>query len=426
MTAINQTRTLEQWLSVIEAAHPSEIELGLDRVSAVAAELELIDGWKCPIVTLAGTNGKGSTQAFMRSISSEQGYRVGCYSSPHFLHYNERVTLNGEPVDDLSLCKAFAAIDQSRESLGLSLSYFEVGTLAALWLFRQWQPDLILLEVGLGGRLDAVNIIDPDIAVITTVALDHQDWLGDDRELVGFEKAGILRPGIPLVYGETSMPDSVLQRATELGCPIYHWGEQFGPLDGTDNWRWYGLDANAEQQQYPCLPSVRLPFENASTALQALALLPLTFSPFAIVQGLQQACLTGRRQQLFVDGRELLLDVAHNPHAAQYLTSTMPPIEGQNFCVLGMLADKDCSETIAELSPLVDHWMLADLPGPRGLSAQALSEALPSDDARFDALLFDTPWQACQTALKNSDEGDRILVLGSFHTVADILAHLQS
>ncbi|RDE24473.1 bifunctional tetrahydrofolate synthase/dihydrofolate synthase [Motiliproteus coralliicola] len=424
MSTNSQSRTLDQWLSVIEAAHPAEIELGLERVRAVAEKLALIDGWNCPIVTLAGTNGKGSTQAFMRSICTEQGYQVGCYSSPHFLRYNERVTLNGEPADDQSLCQAFDAIDQARESLGLSLSYFEVGTLAALWLFRQWQPDLILLEVGLGGRLDAVNIIDPDVAVITTVALDHQDWLGNDRETVGFEKAGILRPGIPMVYGEVSMPDSVRQRATELGCTIHHWGEQFGPRDGVENWSWYGLNVTGEQQEYPCLPSVRLPFENASTALQALALLPLSFSPFAIVQGLKQASLTGRRQQLVVDGRELLLDVAHNPHAAHYLASTLPPIDGQSFCVLGMLADKDCSETISELLPLVDHWLLAGLSGPRGLSADALQEALP-EKARADALRFDTPWQACQAALRQSNRGDRILVLGSFHTVADILAQLQ-
>ncbi|WP_421863622.1 bifunctional tetrahydrofolate synthase/dihydrofolate synthase [Motiliproteus sp.] len=422
MTTNSQSRTLDQWLSVIEAAHPSEIELGLDRVRAVAERLQLVDGWNCPIVTLAGTNGKGSTQAFMRSICTEQGYRVGCYSSPHFLRYNERVTLNGEPADDQSLCQAFEAIDQARETLGLSLSYFEVGTLAALWLFRQWQPDLILLEVGLGGRLDAVNIIDPDVAVITTVALDHQDWLGNDRETVGFEKAGILRPGIPMVYGEVSMPDSVLKRATELGCTIYHWGEQFGPDERQENWCWHGLDSSGQSLEYPCLPGVRLPFENASTALQALSLLPLDFSPFAIVQGLAQAALTGRRQQLSIDGRKLLLDVAHNPHAAQYLASTLPSISGDTYCVLGMLADKDCAESIAPLLPVVDHWLLAGLDCPRGLSADELALALPQTTA---AQYYESPWKACQAAIKQSRDGDRILVLGSFYTVADILAQIQ-
>ena len=424
----SQPETLAQWLSAIEAGHPTEIELGLERVARIADLLGLREPWPCPVVTLAGTNGKGSTQAYLNTICRAQGLRVGSYSSPHFLHYNERICRNGEPASDDEICQAFAAIDSARKQAGLSLSYFEFGTLAALWLFRRWELDLVLLEVGLGGRLDAVNIIDADIAVITTVALDHQDWLGDTREAVGFEKAGILRYQRPLVYGEPSMPESVSKRAEQLECPIYHWGQQFGPeLAGEDNhsragWRWTGCSATGESLVYTDLPDTRLPFENAATALQVLALLPFELAPISIVRGLNEASLPGRRQPLRLNDRQLLLDVAHNPHAAEYLMEQLPPINGQTWCVLGMLADKDCRQTIDKLAVGVDCWLLADLDQPRGESAESLRSQLPADS---EAECFVSPWQACLHALNHSAPDDRILIVGSFFTVADILRQLE-
>ncbi|MEH6470582.1 MAG: bifunctional tetrahydrofolate synthase/dihydrofolate synthase [Halopseudomonas sp.] len=414
--------SLSQWLSFIEAAHPAEIELGLERSRLVADALQLRQGWNCPIVTLAGTNGKGSTQAYISQIMAEHGYQVASYSSPHLLRYNERVCLNGVPTSDEQLCDAFAAVEQARHQLDVTLTYFEFGTLAALWLFQQWQPDLVLLEVGLGGRLDSVNIIDPDISVITTVALDHQGWLGNDRESVGFEKAGILREGVPFVYGELDMPACVLAHAQSLNCPLYHWGDDFGPKGESEGWSWFGVSAQGQSLDYGQLPLPELPFENAATALQTISLLPMNVNETAIRVGLKRAMLAGRRQRLPLDGRELLLDVAHNPHAAAYLVRRLSPIAGKTWCVLGMLQDKDCSQTITALAPAVDEWLLADLSVPRGCHADQLLSELPSGQ---QALCYHSPWVACQAALEKSQPGDRILIVGSFFTVADILQSLQ-
>ncbi|MEH6823144.1 MAG: bifunctional tetrahydrofolate synthase/dihydrofolate synthase [Motiliproteus sp.] len=423
-----ESESLAQWLSFIEAGHPAEIELGLARVSLVAEFMQLTQGWGCPVVTLAGTNGKGSTQAYISQIMRQQGYRVATYSSPHFLRYNERVCLDGETASDQQLCDAFAAVEQARQQVGASLTYFEFGTLAALWLFRQWQPDLLLLEVGLGGRLDAVNIIDPDISVITTIALDHQDWLGDNRDAVGFEKAGILRSATPLVYGEEDMPASVMARVQALSCPLYHWGQNFGPEPETESdtnaesWSWVGQTSQGHALRYQRLPVPELPFENAATALQVISLLPLSVSKTSIRRGLEGARLTGRRQRIERDGRELVLDVAHNPHAAAYLARCLPSIGGKTWCVLGMLQDKDRALTLASLAPAVDHWLCADLSVPRGCRAEQLIAALPAGACGAS---YSTPWAACQAALAQSQEGDRILVVGSFYTVADVLLPLQ-
>ncbi|MFT6914437.1 MAG: dihydrofolate synthase/folylpolyglutamate synthase [Motiliproteus sp.] len=430
--------SLAQWLSYIEAGHPDEIELGLTRTTRVADELQLIQGWTCPVVTLAGTNGKGSTQAYISKIMVLEGYRVAAYSSPHLLHYNERICLNGEPASDAQLCSAFAAVEHARQQVGVTLTYFELGTLAALWLFRQWQPDLMLLEVGLGGRLDAVNIIDPDISVITTIALDHQDWLGDDREAVGYEKAGILRPAIPVVYGESDLPASIRARAEALGCPLYHWGRDFeqyadsesGASSKSDSksnstsgvWRWSGLTGQGQALEYQALPMPELPFENAATALQVIALLPLAVSRSSICEGLAAARLVGRRQRIERDGRELILDVAHNPHAAAYLIGRLTPITGRTWCVLGMLEDKERTLTLEALAPAVDHWLLADLQVPRGCRAEQLVAALPKGQ---HGLGYASPWDACQAALSQSQPGDRVLVVGSFYTVAAVLRQLQ-
>ncbi|MEH6650961.1 MAG: bifunctional tetrahydrofolate synthase/dihydrofolate synthase [Motiliproteus sp.] len=422
-----QPATLAQWLSRIEALHPAEIELGLDRVRTVADQLQLIGGWQCPIVTLSGTNGKGSTQAYLSAMLAAQGYRVAAYSSPHLLRYNERIRLNDQPASDSLLCQAFSAIDQACQQTTISLTYFEYATLAGLWLSRYWQPDVMLLEVGLGGRLDAVNIIDADIAVITTVALDHQDWLGNDRETVGVEKAGILRSGRPVVYGEPDMPASVAAQIQALGCPLYHWGTDFGPQSIDNDWCWQGLGADRQPVTYPALPQPLLPFENASTAIQTIELLPLAVSDSSIRRGLEQARLAGRYQCVELEQRQLILDVAHNPHAAAHLVNRLPAVAGKTWCVLGMLQDKDCQATMACLVPAVDRWLFSDLDVARGCSAEQLKSLYlaNSNDAPVVGS-FEAPWQACQAAQQQSQPGDRILIVGSFFTVADVLARLEA
>ncbi len=431
-----QPASLSQWLSRIEALHPAEIELGLERSCRVADQLGLRQGWHCPIVTLAGTNGKGSTQSYLGAMLSAQGYRVASYSSPHLLRYNERVRLSdAQEVDqcasDQQLCDAFAAIDQARLQVGVSLTYFEYATLAALWLFREWQPDVVLLEVGLGGRLDAVNIIDADIAVITTVALDHQDWLGNDREAVGFEKAGILRSGKPVVYGEPDLPASVAAQVEQLACPLYHWGADFSPvteLASPTQWSWRGVDRAGQPVELTQLPIPSLPFENASTAIQVLELLPLTVAGDSIRKGLIRAQLAGRFQQVRWQQQLLILDVAHNPHAAAHLVNRLEPIAGKTLAVVGMLQDKDCRSTLAALAPAIDQWLFCDLDVPRGCTAVQLKASLSAEhgtDAK-SVECYGSPLKACQIALELCQQSDRILVVGSFFTVSAVLAAMES
>ncbi len=377
---------LQSWLSYIEALHPSEIELGLQRVDAVAQALG-VKQFAVPVITVAGTNGKGSTLAYLESILHQAGYRTGLFTSPHFLRYNERIRLCTREASDAEICSAFAAIERRRKQLHISLSYFEYGTLAALWLFQQQPLDVVLLEVGLGGRLDAVNIIDADIAIVTTVALDHESWLGSDREQIGREKAGIFRPGRPALYGEPDMPDSVAEVASNCGARLMRWGQDFsaelaagqtpGDVPGSTsrNWCWRGVDRHGQAVRIEQLPYPQLPFDNAVTAVATIKQLPLPVTDDAIRTGLEAARLTGRQQQVQYNNRLIILDVAHNPHAAAHLAARLNSHPRPLVAVVGMLSDKATGGTLIPLLPLIKHWYFGTLDVARGQSADALARA---------------------------------------------------
>lgn len=404
---------LATWLSYLEHLHAKTIDMGLERVSRVAATLALQK--PAPFVfTVAGTNGKGTTCRTLEAILIAPGYRVGVYSSPHLVRYTERVRIQGEELAESAHTASFAAIEAARGAV--SLSYFEYGTLSALWLFKQAQLDVVILEVGLGGRLDATNLVDADVAVITSIALDHTDWLGPDRESIGREKAGVFRTGKPAIVGEPEMPQSIAQVAREKGAQLMQrdvdW--RFTLNDGG----WHFSDALGEMTQLP-LPQVPQP--NAATALAALRASGLAVSDEAIRNGLRDAALPGRFQVLQQSPR-VILDVAHNPHAAAYLANRLAqlPKSGRTLAVIGMLHDKDIAGTLACLAPVVDSWYCAPLAGPRGATAEQLLAHLGAGEG------FANVAQAWRTAMAQVTAQDTVLVCGSFHTVADVMTEIDA
>lgn len=419
-------KTLDQWLASIEANHPQEIDLGLERIRHVAHRLKLTE-LCAPVITVAGTNGKGSTIAYMVSILKQAGYQVGAYTSPHFIDYNERVCVNGNPVSSELFCDAFSHIDEACQYLELTLTYFEYGTLAALWIFQQLidqqKIDVVLLEVGLGGRLDAVNIIDPNIAIVTTIALDHESWLGSSRNEIGTEKAGIYRKNIPAIFGEWDMPETVQARIDELAAPRYQMGKEFKAQRFDDTWCWSGKSFDGSTIEVDDLSVPSLPFDNASTAIQALQLLNLPISTSDYQQGIKEAKLTGRFQSGSYKGREILIDVAHNPHAAEHLCRQLSTFQNSKSpartirCVVGMLADKDVTNTLTPLSEVVEGWYAGSLNEPRGLSAEQLTALVPD----LDMQCFSSIEKGLNCAVDESDETDLILVVGSFFTAAEAL-----
>ncbi|MFW1676314.1 bifunctional tetrahydrofolate synthase/dihydrofolate synthase [Pontibacter sp. JAM-7] len=415
----HSTRTLADWLLWMEQCHPSEIELGLSRVSQVAERLA-VDLSASRVVTIAGTNGKGSTVRYLQTIYQLAGYRVGCYTSPHFLHYNERIELKGQPVSDAQLCAAFASINQARGDI--ALTYFEFGTLAALLIFSQEKPDLVLLEVGLGGRLDAVNIVDPDVAVVTTIALDHQDWLGDTREAIGFEKAGIFRSGKPAVCGDPDLPNSVVATAHKLNAPLYRTGYEYGWTDTSDYCQFNGQDVGGRSWVLSDIPRPMLPEANAATALQVTALLDLPLSNTVRRQGIAEARLTGRMQKLEYRGINFWLDVAHNPEAAELLAQRLSDKGGTAVIVLAMLKDKDRAAVVAALAPQVQTWHLADLQVPRGGTAAELAALLPST---AEVNLHGSVTDAIGELLQGEILPQNVIIAGSFYTVAEALSVLD-
>ncbi len=418
-------RTLSDWLSYIEQQHPKSIEMGLDRVREVATRLSLGKP-AARVITVGGTNGKGSTVAFIEAIARAAGWKVGAYTSPHLLRYNERMRIDGKDVDDASLVEAFEAVEAARGHT--PLTYFEFGTLAALWLFERSTLDLAVLEIGLGGRLDAVNMVDPDVAVITTVDIDHTDWLGNDREAIGAEKAGIARAWKPLVLGEMDSPSSVLRHAYAIGANALRLGSDFfhEPIDSR-RWRWREVGAELELPS-PALtaPSQRA---NAATAIAALRALPDDVLPDdAFVEGVANAALPGRLQQVMRGGVEVVLDVGHNPQAARELAAWLQahPIAGLTRVVFAALADKDVRGVVEAFAGAPLHWFLAGLaPGPRSQTAEQLATRLQDTVADTVALHTTVP-DALQAALAASVPGDRVLVFGSFHTVADAMQALHS
>ncbi len=411
---------IEQWLAHIEGQHPQNIALGLERVREVATRMQLGRPAAHTLV-VGGTNGKGSTVAFIEAIGRAAGYRVGTYTSPHLLRYNERVRIDGAEADDAALVEAFEAVEAARGDT--PLTYFEYGTLAALWLFQREGLDLAVLEVGLGGRLDAVNIVDADVAVITTVDIDHRDWLGDDREAIGMEKAGIIRGWKPVVLGEIDPPSSVLRRAYLVGANAIRFGSDYfaEPIDET-SWRWRDVSTTLELPQ----PQLWAPVQrvNAAAAIAALSASELEIPQAAWAEGIASATVAGRLQAFERDGVEILVDVGHNPQAARELAAALAtrPASGRTLAVYAALADKDVHGVVQALQPRVDQWLLAGLDGEgsRGQSAQALQARL-QDTAAAAAPMHDSVGQALQQALEQARAGDRVLVFGSFHTVAAAL-----
>lgn len=421
------TRNLEQWLSYLEQLHPNEIDMGLARVQDVARRLGLPRIAE-KVVTVTGTNGKGSTCAFLASLVAQQNLQVGVYSSPHLLHYNERVRISGEDVSDQQLCAAFTAVEAARGDI--SLTYFEMGTLAAFWLFAQAELDVVILEVGLGGRLDAVNIIDADVSVITNIGIDHHDWLGDTRESVAYEKSGIFRSGRTAVCGDLNPPEPILSTAASLDTPLLLRGRDFDLQADHNTWNWQGIDAQGQALQLNDIPLLNLPIENAALALQVYAALDLPWQADAVLQGLQSAQIPGRLQKVEVlyQGRtlQLLLDVAHNPHAAQYLAQRLQtqPIQGQRLAVLGMLDDKDLEGVLTCIQSQFASWAVAALPSPRSCKVEYLESQLQHSGAPVMAYPSIAAAIEAQCALATED--DQIVIFGSFFTVAEALKWLAA
>ncbi len=414
--------TLAQWLEYIERLHPKTIALGLERVNRVKQALGLQPPF--PIIIVGGTNGKGSACAMLEAILAQAGYRVGCYTSPHLLRYNERVRIARAEAPDADLVRAFAAVEAARGEV--PLTYFEFGTLAALWLFVARPVDVAVLEVGLGGRLDAVNVFDADCTVVTTVDIDHVDYLGADREAIGYEKAGIFRSGRPAVCADAAPPAGLTHYAAEIGARLLLIGADFGATARGAQWQYWGPRGKRNALPHPALRGAHQ-LGNAAAAITALECLrqqlPVTMNDIRI--GLLQAEIPGRFQVL--PGRPaVILDVAHNPHAARALAANLAAMgrAGRTLAVFAMLKDKDIAGVITALQTLVGHWFVAGLAGPRGASAAELHQMLAAAGV--------TPVTPCATvaaayaqACDMATENDRILVFGSFYTVAAVMQLLE-
>ncbi|HEU0220173.1 MAG TPA: bifunctional tetrahydrofolate synthase/dihydrofolate synthase [Gallionella sp.] len=454
--------TLAEWLAYLESLHPKTIALGLERVVQVKQRLNLNPDFS--IITVGGTNGKGSVCAMLESMLYAAGYRVGCYTSPHLLHYNERVRIAKRQASDVELCTAFEKIEQARGDI--SLTYFEFGTLAAMQCFIEHRVDVAILEVGLGGRLDAVNVFDGDCAVVTSVDIDHTDYLGETREQIAFEKAGIFRKGKVAICADAKVPQAIREHARQVGAELWCTGKEFGftenflpspaggrgiegegsgnkvhtisvaqPLSPTPlppagegllkaQWDYRSLIGTRNALPYPALRGA-FQLHNASAALAALDALKecLPVSMEAVRRGLVEVQLAGRFQ--FVPGRpQLILDVAHNPHAARSLAqnlSGLPPCP-HTWAVFAMLRDKDIAGVAAALDPLIDTWLVAGIDAPRGATAAELAQALQDAGVRGAIQIFGDIAAALRHAYNAAGENDRIAAFGSFYTVAEVMA----
>ena len=430
--------TLTDWLAHLEGLHPkgqAGIELGLERIRAVKAHLGQVQ--HCPVITVGGTNGKGSTCAYLESIISKAGYKVGCYTSPHLLAYNERVRLNGVSASDDALCAAFERVEAARLETGVALTYFEFGTLAAWEVFAAAGIEAAILEVGLGGRLDAVNAYEPDVAVVTTIALDHTDWLGPDRESIGFEKAGIYRAGKPALCADPNPPQRLLEQAAAIGADLRLIGRDFGferpgaeTAENRLQWRWWCRNGTQVLKRSLAYPGLRGPTQlaNAAVALAALETiaekLPVTMQ--AIRPGLIETELAGRFQ--VVPGKPaIVLDVGHNPQAIKVLADNLSNMGffDRTHAVVGMLADKDIAGALAALRGRIDVWHAATLSGPRGTPAARLAAIIDAGELGGEVVCHDSAGAAMAAAKGRAGESDRIVVFGSFYTVAEALLALR-
>ena len=428
-------RNLADWLDYIERVHPREIELGLERVRAVAARM-LISRPGPLVITVAGTNGKGSCVATLEALLEQSGYRTASYTSPHIHVFNERIRIGAANVSDAEICAALAVVDSQRA--GVSLSYFEFATLAALWLFQNANVQVAILEVGLGGRLDAVNLIDADVAIIASIRLDHQDWLGDNVESIGAEKAGILRAGRPALYAAPKPPLSIVARAHELAAPLLQLGVDFGYSEhaAADTWDWFGASHSGASIRWENLPRPVLALSNVAAAIQALHLLPVQLSRTGLANTIGRLALAGRcelRTDL-ASGRRVLFDVAHNPAGAAMLAENLQRLRGRNpglqrvIAVVAVLADKDVEGMVTALETFVDIWYIAQVEVSRCLSADTAVKRITATGLQLHIEGFDSVQQAYLTACAQATAQDLVLVTGSFHTVAAVreMSHADS
>ena len=417
--------TLDAWLAYCERLHPKTIDMGLERVKTVASRMGL--AFDCPVITVAGTNGKGSTCAMLEAILLQAGYRTGVYTSPHLVHFEERCRVRGDIVNASELIANFARVERARTLNGdeISLSYFEFTTLAIMQRLASAKLDVVILEVGLGGRLDAVNIIDADCAVITSIDLDHMELLGNTREAIGFEKAGIMRSGKPVVVSDPVPPQSIVDHAAAVGADLWRFGTDFNFSGDKQQWGWAGRGRRYAGLAYPALRGANQ-LVNASGVLAALTALRdrLPITAQAVRNGLSMVELPARFQ--IVPGQPtLVLDVAHNPHSVAALAENLDAM-GFYPCthaVFGAMADKDLTPMLARVGPLVDKWYFTDLPTARAATGVQLQAKWQDGNTRSDVLAsaYTSPQAALQAAVAAADPTDRIVVFGSFYTVGGIL-----
>jgi dihydrofolate synthase/folylpolyglutamate synthase len=423
----NLPTTLPAWLALLESRHAeTHIDMGLDRVRAVKERISL--QFSCPVIMVAGTNGKGSTCAMLESVLLHAGYRVGLYIKPHFLDFNERARINGEMASDAMLIEAFNAVEAQRGDI--ALTYFEFTTLAIMHLISKADVDVAILEVGLGGRLDAVNVIDADVSIVTSIDIDHKAYLGDTREEIGFEKAGIFRHGKTAICSDPLAPQSLIEHAADIGADLWLIGRDFNFQGDQQQWSYGGRTQRRNSLAYPALRGANQ-LLNASAALAALEALRMQLPCGAqeVRTGLALVELPGRFQVLA--GRPTtVLDVAHNPHASATLAQNLGAMgfHRYTYAVFGIMDDKDIDGVIAPMAGLVDHWCLTDLPSPRSASSAALAEKVAAlrpagaKDSDFSVSSFADPAAAFANAVSRAEENDRIVVFGSFYTVAGVMA----
>ena len=417
-TIPSQSSSLDDWLFYLESVHPANIEMGLERVATVANNIGLLNT-SSKIILIGGTNGKGTTARCLESLLLAQGYSVGTYASPHLIRYNERVRINGQELDDQYHVDAFNKLEQGRGST--PLTYFEYGTLGALAIFKRFEVDYVLLEVGLGGRFDATNIVTPYASVITTIDLDHKEYLGDTRELVAYDKAGIFRKDTPAIIGDLCIPHTMIDYGNEISANMTLSGTDFifKEHDKTFNWQF--------EKHNLTLNKPAIPAQNAATALTVLSVLNLLPNVDVIKNCLANLVVEGRFEQLSTEPL-VFTDVAHNPESARYLANKLLSYKDKGFKVhalAAMLADKDKAAVLKELAHLVDDWFLASLGGPRGDSANNLKEALQSVSTHDKVQSFESVERALSVILPKQQDNVILIVFGSFFTVADAINYFK-
>ena len=421
--APHSTDTLTTWLDYWGHVHVTGIDLGLERVIPVAEKLGVMQP-EAKVFTVAGTNGKGSTTTTLAAILNAQGYKVGLYQSPHIYRFNERVKLAGMEADDQTLVDAFVKVDQARRECGLSLSFFEATTLAAFLIFKQQQCDVWVLEVGLGGRLDVVNVIDPDVAVITNIGLDHVDWLGDTVEKIAFEKAGIIRPNIPVVFaGQQQLPQAIQDKVAETQAQLYTLNQDYFYQLDEDGQTWSFASSGSTLK----LPVGQLALDNISTAVAAVLVSGIEVSQYAIATGIQQARLQGRFEIRQIQDKTVIFDAGHNAHGVEFLLKQLRKFLKYNkqytevVAVFSMLADKDIPSVTDLLKTTVKDWFIANLDVPRAAPVQQIQDALQGQRVHE----FGSIQQAFETVLKQGNNNQLILVCGSFHTLEAVWEYLE-